>query len=143
VSSDPMATARAVRLVLTGQAATMAKGAASNTVIDLSPLIPAWAMGSYGIGDVRMYSGYPYRCCQAHNSTGNPGWCPGQAPALWAPYHATDAVHALPWIAPTGAQDAYQVGECMIYTDGKKYRCKVANTVHSPEAYAQAWEVIT
>lgn len=32
------------------------------------------------------------------------------APALWAPYHATDRAHALPWIAPTGAQDAYNAG---------------------------------
>ena len=91
---------------------------------------------------IAMYNGCPWRCCQAHNSAGNPSWAPGVTPALWAPYHATDAAHALPWISPTGAQDAYQTGEYMIFTDGKKYRCTTANTVHSPETYAQSWAVV-
>jgi hypothetical protein len=141
--SDAKATARALRALFSITAPTAAKGAPANTVIDLVPLLPAWVMGAYVVGDVRVHNDYPWRCCQAHNSAGNPSWAPGAAPALWAPYHATDALHALAWIAPTGAQDAYQVGEYMIYTDNKKYRCKVANTVHSPTEYAPAWEVVT
>ncbi len=140
---DPVALAKAMRLVLTGQAGAMAKGAAANMVIDLSPLIPAWAVGNYAVGDVRMHGGVPWRCCQAHNSTGNPGWYPGAVPALWAPYHAIDKAHALPWAKPTGAQDAYQVGECMIWTDGKVYRCNTAAVVHSPAEIPAVWGVVS
>lgn len=139
---DPVAMAKAMRLVMTKQAASTAKGADANDVIDMGPLIPVWTEGSYSIGDVRMYAGYPYKCCQAHNSTGNSGWYPAAVPALWAPYHAADAAHALPWVKPTGAQDAYQTGEYMVWTDGKTYRCKMAACVYSPTEYAAGWGVV-
>jgi hypothetical protein len=142
LSADAKARARALCTLFFITAQSTAKSAAANTVIDLVPLLPAWTMGVYVIGDIRTHNNYPWRCCQAHNSTGNPSWAPGVAASLWAPYHATDKAHALAWVAPTGAQDAYQIGECMIYADGKTYRCKTANTVHSPTAYAQAWEVV-
>ena len=44
------------------------------------------------------------------------------------------------WITPAGAHDMYRVGEYMVYTDGSVYKC-LADTVYSPEAYAQAWEI--
>ena len=139
---DPKAMAKALRVALELVVPTAAKGAAANMVIDLGPLIPSWSMGTYAIGDVRMHNGYPWRCCQAHTSASNPGWSPGAVPALWAPYHATDAAHALPWVKPTGAQDAYQVGEHMIWTDGKVYRCNTAAVVHSPAEVPAVWGVI-
>lgn len=74
---------------------------------------------------------------------GNEVWAPGAAPALWAPYHATSAKWALPWMAPTGAHDAYQAGEYMRWADGLIYRCKVDATVHGPVALPSAWEVAT
>ncbi len=143
VANNAAAMARAMRLVLMGQAEAMAKGAVANVVIDIGPLIPVWAEGDYDIGDVRMQEGVPWRCCQKHSSKSNAGWKPGNAASLWAPYHATDAAHALPWVKPTGAHDAYQVGEHMIWTDGKVYRCNTAAVVHSPAEIPAVWGVVT
>ena len=92
------------------------------------------------MGVVASYDGAPYRCAQTHDSTGNPDWSPDKTPALWAPYHATDAAHALPWQAPTGAQDAYKRGEWMVWKDGKRYKCVAQTTVWGPDVRAEDWE---
>lgn len=119
----------------------VAKIADSPAEINENPVaIRPWKEGAYIVGDVRMYEGNPYKCVQAHDSTGNPGWNPTVA-SLWMQYHGTSPETARPWIAPTGAQDMYRVGECMIWTDGTVYRC-VSDTVYSPDAYGAAWEVI-
>ena len=142
VVNNAVAMAKAIKLVLNGLAGTVAKTAPANDVIDMVPLMPKWAKGKYVIGDVRMHGGMPWRCCQDHDSTSNPSWHPGKVPALWAPYHATDAAHALPWAQPTGAQDAYKVGEHMVWTDGKTYRCNTNAVVHNPEEISAVWEVV-
>lgn len=122
-------------------------GVAANEVIDLAPLLEPWRAGStgnpvvYAAGDVRTYSGQPWKCAQGHTHSGEPGWEPGTAASLWAAYHATDAANALPWQAPTGAHDAYQTGEWMIWTDGKPYRCTQNATVWGPDEMPGAWEV--
>lgn len=104
--------------------------------------IRVWKPGAYVIGDVRSYEGIPYKCVQAHNSTGNDTWTPDATPALWMQYHGTSPETARPWIAPAGAHDMYKAGEYMIWTDGLTYHC-LMDTVYSPTAYAQAWEQVT
>lgn len=99
-----------------------------------------WKDGAYVVGDVRMHRGAPYKCVQAHDSTGNAGWSPDAAPALWMQYHGTSRDTARPWVAPTGAHDLYKAGEWMIWTDGRIYRC-IADTTYSPGDYSPAWEV--
>lgn len=42
---------------------------------------------------------------------------------------------------PTGAHDAYHVGDKIIY-NGKKYICKMDNCVWSPDDYPTGWEFI-
>lgn len=42
---------------------------------------------------------------------------------------------------PTGAHDAYQVG-AKITEGGKKYICKMPNTVYPPSIYPAAWESV-
>lgn len=108
------------------------------------PLLQPWQAGttsnviSYKVGDVRAYSGQIWKCVQAHDHHGEPGWEPGIV-SMWGAYHATDAEHALPWTKPTGAHDMYQMGEFMIWTDNNVYEC-IQATDHSPEEYAQAWK---
>lgn len=113
---------------------------ADDVIADTALLLP-WAPGKYAVGDVRTHAGQPWRCCQAHDSTGNDAWAPGAAPALWAPYHATTSKRALPWVAPTGAHDAYQAGEYMRWTDEQIYRCTADATVHGPDVLPSAWGV--
>ena len=117
----------------------VAKIADSPAEINENPAaIRLWHEGVYEVGDVRMYEGAPYRCVQAHDSTGNPGWNPDVA-SLWMQYHGTTAETARDWIPPAGAHDMYRAGEYMVWTDGTVYRC-VSDTVYSPEAYGAAWE---
>ena len=42
---------------------------------------------------------------------------------------------------PTGAHDAYHVGDKITY-NGKKYICKLDNCVWTPDAYPAGWEEV-
>lgn len=139
-------TMRAIGGLLARQARTRAvePDVMNNEIIDLAPLLQPWQAGtassviSYKVGDVRTYNGQIWKCVQAHDHHGEPGWEPGIV-SMWGAYHATDAAHALPWVQPTGAHDMCQAGEYMIWTDKVIYRC-VQATAYSPEEYAQAWK---
>ena len=124
------------------EAIAAAPTAAPDDVIADAALLRPWTPGDYAAGDVRVQDGYPYKCCQAHDSTDNPDWDPATNRALWVPYHATTAKWALPYVAPTGAHDAYQDGEYMIWTDGQIYRCNTDNTVWGPDTLPDVWEVV-
>lgn len=111
-----------------------------DVVICTAEFILPWTEGAYVLGDIRMWDGQPRRCCQAHDSTGNPEWTPA-VPSLWAPFHGTKAKFALPWVQPTGAQDMYKTGEYMVWTDSVVHRCK-QDTSYSPLEYAGSWEIV-
>lgn len=119
-----------------------------NKIIDLSPLLTVWTPGTakapilHNLGDVVTYNDEPWKCVQEHTHHGEPDWEPGAAASLWSPYHGTDEKHALPYRVPTGAHDAYQAGEWMIWTDGNKYKCIQNSTVWTPEELPSAWEVL-
>lgn len=104
-------------------------------------VVRRWKEGNYNINDVRLYEDVPYKCVQAHDSTGNPNWNPVEAPSLWMQYHGTTPESARPWITPMGAHDMYKVGEYMIWTDGALYQC-VYDTTYSPYEYAAAWQAV-
>lgn len=131
---------RAIGMMLARMARDKAQQAdiPANEVIDLSPLLKAWQPGVKTAGMVETYGGYPYRVVQDHDSTGDPHWTP-EVSSLYAPYHGTDAAHALPYVAPTGAHDAYMQGEYMTM-DGALYRCLADGTVHDPGVLPGSWE---
>ena len=114
---------------------------------DMGLLVRAWQAGTsgspiyYAAGEVRSENGNPYKCCQAHTHSGEAGWNPSAAPALWTQYHGTSYATARPFLHPTGAHDIYLYDEYMIFTDSKVYRCISANgSAYSPTEYAAAWE---
>lgn len=119
-----------------------AEDTAANEVIDLVPLLKPWKEREYKVGEVVSFEGRPYKCVQAHDSTGIFNWNPEDAPSLWANYHGTDADHALHYVQPTGAHDAYSSGEYAIY-NGKTYKCLANGTVHDPATLPTSWEVVT
>lgn len=47
-----------------------------------------------------------------------------------------------PYKQPTGAHDAYNTGDKMTYTDGKKYICQMDNCVWSPDTYPAGWKLV-
>ena len=45
------------------------------------------------------------------------------------------------YIQPTGAHDAYNIGDKITY-NGKKYTCKMNNCVWNPDTYPAGWEEV-
>lgn len=46
------------------------------------------------------------------------------------------------YVQPTGAHDAYKVGDKITY-NGKKYICKMDGCVWNPDTYPAGWEEVT
>ena len=115
------------------------EGATANEVISMVALLKPWQEGVQTAGEVVAYNGKPYKVVQNHDSTGNPGWNPELAPALFAPYHATSKAYALPYVAPTGAHDAYMRGEWALWAD-EAYECQQDGTVYDPSVLPAAWK---
>ena len=140
-------TLRAIGRVMARYAQQHAAAFDADGVIEASPLMKAWKAGtmenpvSYIAGDVRTHEGQPWRCSQAHVHYGEEGWDPASSRALWTPYHATKKEYALPYVAPTHAQDCYQTGEWMIWTDGLVYTAQRDAVDHGPDVLPDAWEV--
>lgn len=54
----------------------------------------------------------------------------------------TEPVEEYPeYVQPTGAHDAYKVGDKITY-NGKKYICKLDGCVWSPDTYPVGWELV-
>lgn len=46
------------------------------------------------------------------------------------------------FVQPTGAHDAYNTGDKMTYTDGKRYICQMDNCVWGPDTYPAGWKLV-
>lgn len=103
------------------------------TALTAIELFPAWAAGNvYAIDDRVQYNGTLYKCAQAH--TGQADWTPDAVPALWVAV----SVDIWPeWVRPTGAHDAYRLGDKVSY-HGKRYICTTDANVYAPDVYG--WE---
>lgn len=112
-------------------------------IVACDGLVEPWAPGVFVPGDVRSDEEQIWRCIQGHDSSNNPSWKPDNTRALWVPYHTTDPAKARPYIAPTMADDAYNKGECMVWTDGTVKRSKRDAVVHGPDVLPDAWETVT
>ena len=56
--------------------------------------------------------------------------------------NTTESETVAEWKQPTGAHDAYMIGDKMLYTDGKVYKSLINNNVWSPEVYPNGWELV-
>ena len=99
-------------------------------------LFPAWVIGkAYAVNDRTQYNGTLYKCIQAHTSQSD--WMPSATPALWK----TVSVDEYPeWVQPTGAHDAYNIGDKVTY-NGQHYVCTSNANVYAPDVYG--WDLIT
>ena len=96
-------------------------------------LFPLWATGkSYIIGDRVQYMGTLYKCIQAHTSQAD--WTPDATPALWV---AVSIDEYPEWVQPTGAHDAYHLGDKVSY-NGKHYISTIDANTYAPDVYG--WE---
>ena len=99
-------------------------------------LFPAWVVGkAYAVNDRAQYNGTLYKCIQAHTSQSD--WMPSATPALWK----TVSIDEYPeWVQPTGAHDAYNIGDKVTY-NGQHYVCTSNANVYAPDVYG--WDLIT
>ena len=97
-------------------------------------LFPAWVVGkAYAVNDRAQYNGTLYKCVQAHTSQSD--WMPSATPALWK----TVSVDEYPeWVQPTGAHDAYNIGDKVTY-NGQHYVCTSNANVYAPDVYG--WQL--
>ena len=97
-------------------------------------LFPAWVAGkAYAVNDRAQYNGTLYKCVQAHTSQSD--WMPSATPALWK----TVSIDEYPeWVQPTGAHDAYNIGDKVTY-NGQHYVCTSNANVYAPDVYG--WQL--
>lgn len=97
-------------------------------------LFPAWVVGkAYAVSDRAQYNGTLYKCIQAHTSQSD--WMPSATPALWK----TVSVDEYPeWVQPTGAHDAYNIGDKVTY-NGQHYVCTSDGNAYAPDVYG--WQL--
>lgn len=111
-------------------------------------MFPEWVTDkAYAVGDRVKYDGKLYKCAQAHTSQSD--WTPDVTPALWTPLAAEDADDdptTVPvWVQPTGAEDAYNTGDRVLYPDaeGTVYESTIDGNVWSPVDYPSGWTMIS
>lgn len=90
----------------------------------------------YAVDERIRYGDKLYRCVQAHTSQDN--WTPNVVPALFTEVAVPGEIPV--WRQPTGAHDAYHVGDKVYYPDkdGAVYISTVDNNVWQPCVYG--WE---
>lgn len=109
---------------------------------------PSGAHDAYNAGGIVDYQGTLYRSLIDGNV-----WAPDVYPAGWEVYATTEPepgpepepetpAEYPAWVQPTGAHDAYGVGDRVTY-QGKVYESTVASNVWSPAEYPQGWREIT
>ncbi len=85
------------------------------------------------VGTRRLYEGVLYECLQAHQTE----FAPPLVPALWRV--VTQGDEPQPWVQPTGAHDAYQLGDRVTY-NGQTWESTINANVWAPGVYG--WVVI-
>lgn len=93
-----------------------------------------FTFGENEVGDAQLY-----RVAQAHTSAAE--WLPNENPALYTPIGLNAEGHPV-WSRPTGAHDAYNIGDIVDY-NGTLYKSLINGNTYSPEEYPAGWEVAT
>lgn len=88
--------------------------------------------GTNGVGDAQLY-----KVVSAHISQSD--WTPGATASLYTAIGLNKKGYPV-WSRPSGAHDAYSVGDIVDY-DGTLYECLIDGNVYSPDEYAAGWKV--
>lgn len=103
--------------------------------LDSIELIAPWKIKeSVKVGDRRRFDGALYKCVQAHTTQAD--WTPDITPALWV---AVSIEEYPEWVQPTGAHDAYNIGDKVTYK-GNHYVCDINGNVYAPDV--SGWTLI-
>ena len=104
--------------------------------LDSIELMAPWKIEEYvNAGERRRFNGALYRCIQAHTTQAD--WTPDITPALWV----VVSIEEYPeWVQPTGAHDAYNIGDKVTYK-GNHYVCDINGNVYAPDV--SGWTLIS
>lgn len=122
-----------------------AKTLGDEQALEIATVYDEWRAGvNYKKGDFFTYGvnsvGDPqlYRVVQDHTS--HEVWLPNNNPSLCVPIGLDKDGYPI-WSQPTGAHDAYNIGDIVDY-NGTLYKSLIDGNVYSPEAYPAGWEVV-
>lgn len=114
-----------------------AKALDDTDALDGKELYPMWDAGiQYTAGERIRYGLKLYKVVQAHTS--QTGWEPDKTPALFTEVAKPGEIPV--WRQPTGAQDAYSIGDKVHYPGAEDpvYVSTVNDNVWAPDVYG--WE---
>ena len=102
-------------------------------------IYPAWNVGlAVQVDEKYQYNGNLYKVVQAH--TTQLDWTPDIVPALFTIYSPPGTIPD--WVQPTGSQDAYNIGDQVMF-EGHVYESLINANVWSPTAYPAGWLLIS
>nr|DAI35696.1 MAG TPA: ChiA1-BD-binding domain protein [Caudoviricetes sp.] len=126
---------RAEAIAYRNKIETAASTMTDATALTAVELFPVWESGkAYAVSDRAQYNGTLYKCIQAHTSQAD--WTPDATPALWVKVSIDEYPE---WVQPTGAHDAYNIGDKVTY-NGQRYVCTSDANVYAPDVYG--WELV-
>ena len=114
--------------------------------MEIASVYPKWESGkAYAAGQYLTYGansvGDPqlYKVAQAHTSQAD--WLPDKTAALYTPIGLDDDGYPV-WSQPTGAHDAYNVGDVVDY-GGVLYESQIDGNTTVPGSDERYWKVYT
>lgn len=117
-----------------------------DVALEISTIYPQYQVGkAYKVGELFTFGvntvGDPqlYRVAQEHTSAEE--WLPSATPALYTAIGLTAEGYPV-WSQPTGAHDAYNIGDIVEY-NGALYESLINGNVYSPEAYPAGWKAVS
>ena len=111
--------------------------------MEVANVFDPWAVGkAYAVGEFVTYGenavGDPqlYKVVQAHRSQED--WMPHITPSLYTAVGLDESGYPV-WAQPTGAHDAYNMGDIVSY-NGVLYESLMDGNTYSPDAYPAGWK---
>lgn len=122
-----------------------AQSLTSEQALEVATIFPKYIIGkTYKAGEIFSYGvngvGDPqlYKVVSEHTSQED--WKPDASPSLYTPIGLTDKGYPI-WSKPSGAHDAYNVGDVVEYF-GKLYKSLIDGNVYAPDEYPSGWEEV-
>jgi hypothetical protein len=104
----------------------------------LVAIYPKWESGKLvKIGEIYKYNNILYEVIQEH--TTQIDWTPDIVPALFKSHTPLNIIEE--WVQPTGAHDAYNIGDKVLF-EGSVYESLINANTWSPTVYPAGWQLI-
>lgn len=123
-----------------------AQSLTEDEAMEIATVYPKYVVGkAYKAGEMFTYGenavGDPqlYKVVQEHTSQAD--WIPNGTPSLYTAIGLDESGYPV-WSKPTGAHDAYNTGDIVVY-NGTKYESLIDGNVYSPEEYPQGWKALS